>query len=41
MLGLKFIIFKPELDSQGRKIIDKDKTEDRNFFNLFLILFFI
>ncbi|MDV3166508.1 MAG: hypothetical protein Q8807_02385 ['Waltheria sp.' little leaf phytoplasma] len=41
MLGLKFIIFKPELDSQGRRIIDEDKTENRNFFNLFLSLFYL
>lgn len=38
MFRIKFIIFKPELDKQGRKQIDFWKTQIRNIFNFLFFL---
>jgi hypothetical protein len=38
MFRIKFIIFKPELDKQGRKQIDFWKTQIKNIFNFLFFL---
>ncbi|GFZ75412.1 hypothetical protein HPP_3700 [Hydrangea phyllody phytoplasma] len=38
MFRIKFIIFKPELDKQGRKQVDNWKTQIRNIFNFLFFL---